>query len=216
MKYLLSILLILVTVKFAQGQVQAGHQLLKGSSKSRLYYVDIKNNEAKVYTMGRYLDVAGSGYSIMRTDTLPQQADGSYAGRQSRIIRKYTRLTNHIIKSIQQIDYAALRDSVAQLPAEYAGKSQYYSKVMNTVVVSQPEYFLRLAEDFPQDRSLIFSSVVDNKQARTTIESVMGHDNTRNAFLKERKEYKSLPYKAIGIATLGAGLLILIGIHLFK
>lgn len=317
MKYLLAILLILVTVTFAQGQVQAGHQLLKGSSKSRLYYVDVKNNEATVYTMGRYLDVAGKGYSIMKTDTLPQQADGSYTGRQSRIILeenvrylvnitgktrkcrldsisllpaaynqlnnayyldhyfamakqlnktfplnhhsfrdaffiwqafptavkemdyqafrgfadnqlqqitdsithkqdKYTRLTNHIIKSIQQIDYAALRDSVAQLPAEYAGKSQYYSKVMNTVVVSQPEYFLRLAEDFPHDRSLIFSTVADNKQARTTIESVTGHDDTRNAFLKVRREYKSLPYKAIGIAALGAGLLILIGIHLFK
>ena len=129
---------------------------------------------------------------------------------------KYTRLTNHIIENIGQIAYAALKDSLAQLPAEYAGKSQYYSKVINTVIVSQPEYFLRLAEDFPQDRSLIFLAVVDNKQARTRIESVAGHDDTRKAFLKERKEYKSLPYKAIGAAALGAGLFVLIGIHIFK
>lgn len=286
-------------------------QLLQTNSKSHLYYVDLSEAEGRVYTMGSYLDVAGRGYSIAGTDTLFKQPDGSYTGRNSRIIRekdelylvstsrktrkyrlnavrdpnlannnlnnayylgryfamskelnnayplnhhtfrggyytweallkeekemsylpfrewadkrlkeikdstsaaqdKYTRLTNHITQNIRQMDYAALKDSLSQLPAEYAGKSRYYGTVIDTVAVQQPEYFFRLAEDFPQHRSLIFWSGVHTKRAHAGLESVEGHDEMKKTFFKERKFNKAFPFYALGSAALGAGLLALI------
>ncbi|MBO9728654.1 MAG: hypothetical protein J7623_08460 [Chitinophaga sp.] len=303
MKYLLILLFVSATFLPAHGQ-----QLLHGWNKTYFCYVDIKSNNAFVYTMGRYLDKAGSAPSIISIDTLQQQADGSYTGSKSRITReenewylvnttrknrqlkldsvimpevahtqlnhawylgryfamstqlnktfplhhhsfregfsswealpaatkvmdheqfpawadsrlkaisdsisgvqdKYTRVTDYLIKNIREIDYAALKDSFALLPAVYAGESEYYSKVLNTMLVSKPVYFLQLAEDFPQHKDLIFFSAVSNKQARSSMENVTGHDDTKKAFLKAVKNDKRFTYTSIGLATLSAGVL---------
>lgn len=303
MKYLFTLLFASATIISAHGQ-----QLFQTGSKVHSFYVDIQSNNATVYTMGHYLDKAGSGPSIIRTDTLQQQTDSAYTGLKSSVIRennewylvntaskngrlrlysfpapeiaytqlnkawylghyfamseqlnktfplnhhsfrdgffswnalpvttkemnylqfrtladnrlkviadsisheqdKYTRLTNYLIKNIREIDYAVLKDSIALLPAVYAGESEYYSQVLNAVLISKPAYFLQLAEDFPQQKDFIFFSVVRNKEARSSMESVTGHDNTKKAFLKAVKYEKRFPYTSIGLAALSAGVL---------
>jgi frataxin-like iron-binding protein CyaY len=116
---------------------------------------------------------------------------------------KYTRLTDYIVRNIRTLDYTALKDSLAQLPAEYPGKSQYFGIVINAVALQQPEYFFHLAEDMPQHRFLIFSNGVDNKQAFPRLARVEGHDEMKKAFLKERKTMRTMPYVALASALTG-------------
>ncbi|RFS21865.1 hypothetical protein DVR12_14530 [Chitinophaga silvatica] len=307
MKPLYTTILTLFTGLSAYPQNYSNHRLLQSKNQSQLYYVDIENNEAKVYPTIRSIDVKKG--VLMTTDTLQQQADGSFTGRRFRIMHennelflvnllgkiqkhrldsvtepkvaynklnrayylnhysamserlnnafplnhinfreayytwetiptelkemeyrqfrtftdnrlkeiedssstvhdKYTRVTNHIIENIRQLDYTALKDSIAQLPVVYPNESKYYGNVINALVVSQPEYFLRLAEDQPENQSLMFFYATDNKQARASIDSVTGHEKIRKAFIKEQRSKKLFPYTSVGIAALGAGLLV--------
>lgn len=292
----------------AWGQHSEARQFLQANSKSSLYYIDLKDAEGKVYDMGSHFDIAGKGYSIRRTDTLQRQADGSYTGKHSRIVRekeelylvntlkktrkfrldavtdsnlvnqnlnngyyldhyialseelnktyplnhvtfrgsfstwaafpdkvkemdhlqfitfaderlqhikdsttaaqeKNIRLTNYIVQNIHAIDYTVLKDSLALLPAKYAGESKYYGMVINTVAMRQPEYFFRLAEDLPEQRPLLLSCAADNKQAFSGLGSVKGHDEMKKAYLKEVKTNRLMPFWGVGSAAIGAGLL---------
>jgi hypothetical protein len=86
MKHCIVTMLLFVHYQFACGQTDTSRQFLQTNSKSNLYYVDLKDADLKVYAMGRYYDVAGQGYAIVKTDTLQKQPDGSYGGRYYRII----------------------------------------------------------------------------------------------------------------------------------
>lgn len=125
---------------------------------------------------------------------------------------KYIRLKNYIVQNIHSINYTALKDSLALLPAKYAGESRYYGMVIDTVAMRQPEYFFRLAEDLPEHRSLLLSCAVYNKQAHPGLESVEGHDEMKKVFFKERKSNRLAPFQGIGAAAIGAGLFIWIAI----
>lgn len=309
MKHLIITMPVFLYCLTAWGQSGAGHQFLQTNSKSYLYYIDLKDEEGRVYAMGSHFDIAGRGYSIWRTDTLQRQADGSYTGRNSHIIRekealylvstfrktrkfrlepvkdsnlannnmnngyyldhyiglsvelnktyplnhftfrgsyftwkdlpdsvkemdhllfrsfaderlkyikdstsaaqeKYIRLTNYIVQNIRSIDYATLKDSLALLPAKYAGESKYFGMVIDSVAIRQPEYFFRLAEDLPEQRQLIFVCEDSNKKAIPGLKNVTGHDEMKKAFLKEVKTARFMPYGGFLSAALGAALLI--------
>jgi hypothetical protein len=308
-KYLYAAILLLLNCFSALAQEGGGRTLLQTNSKMHLYYVELGNFAATVYTMGSHLDKAGTGYSIRKTDTLTRQPDGSYAGSTSRITRennrlylvtelkktkkhsidtvtslavfnnnlnnayyldsyfrmsrelnkayplyshsfrdgyrtwkdiqnkeldylqfrefaddhiknirdsisrlqeKHTALTNYLIQNISTLEYNTLKDSLAKLPPEYAYQSSYYRTVMNAAATQKPEYFFRLAEEFPAHRRLIFSSVENDKEVLSRMKAVEGHDKIKKEFFRERKFEKSIPYKVIGAYAALAGLITLL------
>lgn len=302
-------ILLSLSCSSALAQDGGGRALLQTNNKMHLYYVSMDNSAATVYEMGKYLDKAGMGYSIRKTDTLRQQPDGSFAGNGSRIIRennrlylipelkktrklpidtvkslavfnnnlnnayyldsyfrmsrelnqsyplnhhsfrtayrtwnelphkeldhlqfrefadkriksirdsigrlqhRHTALTNYIIQHISTLDYNTLKDSLAKLPAEYAYQSSYYRSVVNAAATQKPEYFFRLAEDFPANRQLIFSSVENDRELFGRMKAVEGHDKIKKEFFRERKYEKSIPYMVIGAYAALAGLITLL------
>jgi hypothetical protein len=293
----------------ALAQDGSGKAFLQTNNKMHLYYVSMDNSAAIVYEMGKYMDKAGMGYSIIKTDTLARQPDGTYSGNGSRITRennrlylitqlkktrklpidtvrslavfnnnlnnayyldsyfrmsrelnqsyplnhhsfrngyrtwnellnketdhlqfrefadnhimntrdsigqlqdRYTALTNYIVQNISTLDYTTLKDSLVKLPAEYAYQSSYYRTVINAAATQKPEFFFRLAEEFPANRQLIFSSVENDKELFSRMKAVEGHDKIKKEFFRERKYEKSIPYKVIGAYAALAGLITLL------
>ncbi|HEY0067570.1 MAG TPA: hypothetical protein VGB46_09405 [Flavisolibacter sp.] len=128
----------------------------------------------------------------------------------SRLQDSRTALTNYIIQNINTLEYNTLKDSLAKLPPEYAYQSSYYRTVINAAATQRPEYFFRLAEEFPAHRHLIFSSVENNKEVLSRMKAVEGHDKIKKEFFKERKFEKSIPYRVIGAYAALAGLITLL------
>jgi len=309
MKYLLSITSFLFNLSIVHGQSDKGRVLLETKSKSHLYYIELSNSYGKVYEMGRYLDKAGSGYSIRKTDTLVRQPDGVYLGNYNKVIEdnkrvyliaqnkktktfildtpanvtnvhtnlnnayyldnffsmcdelnktyplnhysfrngfytwkelqnkesdhfqfetfantrlknikdsisykqnQYVALTNSLIQNIKTIDYNFLKDSLAKLPADFRSTSWYYGTVINEVSKQKPEYFFGLAEDFPNNRDVIFMAVEDNKQVIQNLKKVETHREIKKEFFKDRKFEKMMPYKIVGTYTIVIGLITLL------
>ncbi|MEP7142319.1 MAG: hypothetical protein ABI707_05595 [Ferruginibacter sp.] len=115
--------------------------------------------------------------------------------------------TNYIIQNIKAFEYNTLKDSLVKLPAEFSSVSYYYSSVINEVAKQRPEYFFRLAEDFPKNRSLIFMAVEDNKEVVNGLSAVEGHNEIKKEFFKDRRFGKSMPYGIIGTYAVIGGLL---------
>lgn len=67
---------------------------LKTTDKKNLHYVEICNNNVKVYKMGRYFDKAGTGPAILKTDTLVFIKQNEFKGKY------YTLLKNEKIYSL--------------------------------------------------------------------------------------------------------------------
>lgn len=115
--------------------------------------------------------------------------------------------TNYIIQNIKTFDYKTLRDSLTKLPAEYRNLSWYYGTVINEVAKQRPDYFFRLAEDFPNNRSIIFIAVEDNKEVIQGLRDVQGHNEIKEEFFKDRRFGKTMPYRILGIYAVIVGLL---------
>jgi tetrahydromethanopterin S-methyltransferase subunit G len=119
-------------------------------------------------------------------------------------------LTNSLIQNIKTIDYNFLKDSLTRLPAEFRSTSWYYGTVINEVSKQRPEYFFRLAEDFPNNRNVIFMAAEDNKQVIQSLKAVENHTDIKKEFFKERKFGKMMPYKIIGTYAIVIGLITLL------
>jgi len=294
---------------FVLSQNNTNRTVLQTNNKTHLYYVDLNDADGKVYALGSYLDKAGTGYSLVATDTVERQPDGSYAGKDVQIVsenerlylvtasnngkrfslapvkslditnnklnnayyldhyfqmseelnkayplyqhsfrngfsswkklqnkeitheqfrgfvdqhlqkfkdsivqaqNRYVVLTNYIISNLKTFDYTPLRDSLVKLPAEYKYQSWYFGTVINEVSKQRPEYFFRLAEDFPANRSLIFGAVEDNKEVIRELKLVEGHDQIKKEFFKERRSDKTMLYKIIGAYAMIGGLIALL------
>ena len=279
------IIILLFSNLLALGQEDANKYLLQAGNKFAVYFVDLNNNDARVYDMGKYLDKAGTGYSIAATDTLLRQADGSFSGKRSKIFTEnsklflttefrkskkyrldtvknlgiantqlnnayyldhyfemsrelnrkyplsdhsfrngffswkqmpnkdidhlkfreaadqrlkeikdsisgeqdsYVAITNFIIQDIKILDYNSLKDSLVKLPADYRDVRGYYGTVINVVAKQRPEYFFKLAEDFPNNRNLIFFAVKRDKETIAALKAVEGHAETKEAFFKKK------------------------------
>lgn len=119
----------------------------------------------------------------------------------------YVRLTNYLLHNLKTIDYSLLKDSLVKLPAEYKYRSWYYGTVVNQIAKQLPEYFFRLAEDFPDSRNIIFVSVEDSKEVIQSLKAVEGHADLKKAFFKDRRFNKAMPYKIIGAYAIVGGLI---------
>ena len=61
---------------------QGAERFFQTRSKTHFYYVEVNDTMATIYKMGRYLDKAGTGYSIRQTDTLTRNSEGRYTGKE--------------------------------------------------------------------------------------------------------------------------------------
>ncbi|MBP7557246.1 MAG: hypothetical protein KA821_13310 [Chitinophagaceae bacterium] len=87
MKYIFPVIVFLTGIAGLSAQEISGIQYLKGKIKGRVYYARLQGNEARLFKMGRYLDKAGTGFSIVSTDTLHQQSDGVFANTKTQMRR---------------------------------------------------------------------------------------------------------------------------------
>jgi hypothetical protein len=78
MKQSVVVIFFMIIAAGLQAQDVSGIQYLKGKIKGRLYYIQVQDNRARLFKMGRYLDKAGTGFSIINIDTLLQQGNGVF------------------------------------------------------------------------------------------------------------------------------------------
>jgi hypothetical protein len=114
--------------------------------------------------------------------------------------------TNYLVQNVNTVNYSILKDSLTKLPPDYKSKSWYYGTVINEVAKQQPTYFFKLAEDFPENRSLIFIAPDDSKDVLQALKMVEGHDKIKKEFLKDRRFRKTLIYRIIGVYAVVGGL----------
>ena len=309
MKYILTSIILLFNFPVVFGQSNKEIVFLETKSKAHLYYVELNGSNGKVFEMGSYLDKAGSGYSIRSTDTLIQQSDGVYIGKNTKVFsenknlyletknkkikkfmvgppadltmvytnlnnayyldnffsmcdelnktytlnnysfrngfsfcrelqnkeldhlqfrifannrlkdikdsissvqNQYVALTNNLIQNIKTIDYTLLKDSLTRLPADFRGTSWYFGTVINEISKHRPDFFFRLAEDLPNNRSVIFMAVEDEKQVLQALRAVENHNEIKKEFFKDRKFGKTMLYKIIGTYAIVIGLITLL------
>jgi hypothetical protein len=87
-KFLFKTASILLFPGMIYGQGNEQSIFLESKTKSRLIYLELNDSTAMVYEIGRYLDVAGSGFSILSTDTLKKKYDGNYTGKTRQVITR--------------------------------------------------------------------------------------------------------------------------------
>ncbi len=119
-------------------------------------------------------------------------------------------LSGYLVQNVRSLDYGTLKDSLTQLPCEYRSQSWYFGTVVQRVAAERPEYFFRLAEDFPAHRNLIFHAAGNNREIIAALKNVEGHDVVKKAFFKERRSDKTMPYRVLGAYAIVGGLVALL------
>lgn len=128
-----------------------------------------------------------------------------------RVNDTYVALTNYLVQNMASLDYNTVKDSLARLPAEYRGTSAYYSTVVNAMSRQKPAWFFQLAQDYPNDRSIIYMAADEGKEAEKGLKAVEGHDAIKKEFFKDRRFGKTMLLKTVLIYTgVAAGLTLLI------
>lgn len=84
--------ILLLNFLFVLAQSNSSKQLYQTNNKTHFHYIDLNNTKANVYIMGRYLDKAGSGYSIIKTDTLTRNSEDTYSSSKTKIISENDKL----------------------------------------------------------------------------------------------------------------------------
>jgi hypothetical protein len=70
MKKILFIFLFLINLNIVQGQHDSGKTVLTSIGKNRVFYIELNEQSGTVYQLGRWVDPAGSAYSITNTVTI--------------------------------------------------------------------------------------------------------------------------------------------------
>ncbi|MCA0381200.1 MAG: hypothetical protein LCH58_03490 [Bacteroidetes bacterium] len=120
---------------------------------------------------------------------------------------RHTKTLHFIQTTAGNISYETFKDSLQSLPKEYRSQSSYFYEAVNVVAKHHPVFVYQLAEDDPQDQSIIFMSVNHDKKLVAALQQVRGHDATRAAFIKDYKAGKRMPYLIVGVYLLLGGLL---------
>jgi hypothetical protein len=81
------------------------------------------------------------------------------------------------------------------------------SKVVNEVSKRRPEYFFRIAEDFPNNRNIIFTAVEDDKKVINALKLANGNEKIKKEFFKDYKFGKTMVYRVIGTYAVFTGLI---------
>lgn len=122
----------------------------------------------------------------------------------------FTALANYIIRDGKTLQYQVLKDSLLKLPATFSGSGSYYGSVVSAIAKQNPAYFFRLAEDFPENRSLIFSAVPNDSELINGLKTVEGYDEIKKQFFKDRKFNKTIFYRIVGTYAVIAGVVALL------
>jgi hypothetical protein len=112
-----------------------------------------------------------------------------------------------LIDNINNLNYSTIKDSLTDLPKEYRSGSWYFGNSVYEISKQKPDYFYRIAEDFPENQNIIFAAVSDDKQLVGELKNVQGYDNLKNEFIKDYNFGKSMNYKIIGVYVVLVGLL---------
>jgi hypothetical protein len=120
---------------------------------------------------------------------------------------KFTRTTEFIIRNIKKQNYSILKDSLKTLPINWRPQSGYFDKSVYQLVKSNPEYFYKLLQDFPNDKKFIWFAVDSDKELVKQLKQVQGYDELKKEFLKDYKFGKTMGYRIIGTYAVIAGLL---------
>lgn len=118
----------------------------------------------------------------------------------------YVLLTNEVTKNISTVEYASLKETISKLLADSLSRSQYFSVVVKSICLNRPELFFRLAEDMPEQKSMLFG-VVYGKETFKKLKAVETNSVTKKELFKERRKNRTFTIKAIATAVAGAVLL---------
>lgn len=75
MKSAIFLLLFVIQLKIAQGQISPDRVLL--SADKGLFYIELDVEQGTIFNLGKWIDKGGSGYSIIYTDTITRQPETS-------------------------------------------------------------------------------------------------------------------------------------------
>jgi hypothetical protein len=155
------------------------------------HFIALSDELNKAYPLNNYSFRAGfSRWNSLDNKEAPHAEFKNYADARLKEMRdsisqeqdKYVSVTNSLVQNIETIEYGSLKDSLDKLPSASSPNSKYFSAVINEVAKRRPDYFFRLAEDFPDKRSAIFNSVENNKQVIAGLKAVERHkDAKRNS-----------------------------------
>ena len=140
-------------------------------------------------------------------------ADGKLRELKDSIIKvqdQFVSLRNSLVQDLKTIDYDALKAGLEKLPSGPTSGSKYFSNVINEVAKEKPEYFFRLAEDYPDKRKIIFYAVETNKQVMAGLKSVENHKDIKREFFRARGSDKHMPLRIIGTSVVAVAILVLL------
>lgn len=106
----------------------------------------------------------------------------------------YERLNNYIIENLDKVDYTVLKDSIALLPKDYKSSFKYFDSVVMEVAKQKPNYFFKLAEDFPKSEDFIFMRVDNDKNLIQKLKATEANAEIKNRFVKHCKLTNRMKY----------------------
>lgn len=115
---------------------------------------------------------------------------------------KFVATTNYIIDHAHQSDYSTLKDSLKKLPIEYRSRSNYFGKSVYQLSKANPNSFYRILEDFPQDKTIIYFAVEDDKELVKTLKKIEGNDLEKKKYKKELRTNTQMRITGIGMYVL--------------
>jgi hypothetical protein len=140
---------------------------------------------------------------MKRTDTIVTATYDSISRQQI----AFTRTMNFILDHASSASYSTLKDSISTLPITWRVNDGYFDKAANHLSKTNPEYFYKLLQDFPQNKDLVYSSVSLDPQLVNQLKNVQGYDSEKKEFIKDRNYSKRMPYQIAGMYLLVAGVL---------
>lgn len=296
MKIVNAFIMIILTNLFTFGQNETSH-FYKTTKSEQPHYVERANGLFKVYQMGILANSDGTGYTLIKTDTLTKVSEQNYVGKlytlsnvnsdpvlettngkklnlenapdtnliysnlnNAYYLSLYFKLSDSLNAQYPWMDYSYkngfaawnnlksknhnhdkfkretdrelqfVYDSISEqqiqlmqtmnLLIENASNPNYgYSNIKNglndLIVENQvstwhfekaiyeiskhdPDYFYRIAEDFPDQRKIVFAAVGKDKELKNNLMRVEGHNEVKKEFSKSYRMSKSRPYLMIG------------------
>lgn len=94
---------------------------------------------------------------------------------------RYVATTNYIIGNLSTINYDRLKDSIQTLPIDYMPNNAYHGTAVIAIAKQKPEYFFRLAKDFPGWHTLMYYAVDRDKEAMASLKAMEGYADIKKA-----------------------------------
>jgi hypothetical protein len=106
-------------------------------------------------------------------DNLIKKTEDRVAKQQDQLVSR----TKYLIDNVDKLTYTEFKDSISNIPAEFAYQSSYYKTVVSEVSKTKQEYVLALYKDFPENRILIEFAVEKNKPLLQKLRAIQKSEN---------------------------------------